>query len=126
MACSSLCFCPILFTFSVNLFQDETTGILLYSDTKFIQLVEGDYKVIIELYDKIKTDSRHDQVRMISMGPIKKKAFPSWHMGARKIAGLEVDFKTIITEEDEETFKSLLSGKEEDGQRVLGLLKKFF
>jgi hypothetical protein len=102
------------------------TGVLLYSDTKFIQLVEGEYKVINELYDKIKTDPRHVQTRLISMAPIQKKAFPSWHMGARKIAGNEIDFKTSIDTADKETFKSLLSGKEEDGQKVLGLLKKFF
>jgi hypothetical protein len=102
------------------------TGVLLYSDTKFIQLVEGEYKVINDLYDKIKTDSRHDQTRLISLGPIQKKSFPSWHMGARKIADGEVDFSTSISTEDRRTFAGLLSGKEENGQKVLGLLKKFF
>jgi len=102
------------------------TGVLLYSNTKFIQLVEGEFKVINDLYNKIKTDPRHDQTRLISLGPIKEKAFPSWHMGARKIAGSEVDFKTSISAEDKETFEGLLSGKEENGQKVLGLLKKFF
>jgi Sensors of blue-light using FAD len=102
------------------------TGILLYSDTKFIQLVEGEYKVINSLYDKIKTDSRHEQVKLIAMGPIHVKAFPSWHMGARKIANNEVDFKTDISNEDKEIFNSLLSGREENGAKVLSLLKKFF
>jgi hypothetical protein len=102
------------------------TGILLYSDTKFIQLVEGEYKVINALYDKIKTDPRHDQARLISMGPIQEKSFPSWHMGAKKLAGNEVDFKTDITAEDKEIFKGLLTGREENGAKVLGLLKKFF
>ncbi len=102
------------------------TGILLYSDTKFIQLVEGEYKVINTLYDKIKTDPRHDQARLIAMGPIQEKAFPSWHMGARKMLGNEVDFKTDISGEDKEIFKGLLSGREESGAKVLGLLKKFF
>ena len=104
----------------------DITGILLYSDTKFIQLVEGEYKVINDLYNKIKTDSRHDQSRLISIGPIQQKAFPSWHMGARKIANNEVDFKTSISPKGKEKFKDLLSGKEENGQKVLGLLKRFF
>jgi Sensors of blue-light using FAD len=102
------------------------TGVLLYSDTKFIQLVEGEYKVINGLYDKIKTDPRHEQVRLITMGPIREKAFPSWHMGARKMADNEVDFKTDISIEDKEIFNSLLSGREENGVKVLSLLKKFF
>ena len=89
-------------------------------------MVEGEYKVINDLYNRIKTDPRHDQTRLISMGPIQSKAFPSWHMGARKIVGNELDFKTSISTEDKEIFKSLLTGKQEDGPRALGLLKKFF
>jgi len=104
----------------------QITGVLLYSDTKFIQMVEGDAKVITGLYDKIKLDNRHSNTMMISYGPIKEKSFPSWHMGARKIAGNQVDFKTNITKEDQEVFNSLLNGREEKGEKVLGLLKKFF
>jgi hypothetical protein len=104
----------------------EITGVLLYSDTKFIQLVEGNSKVITGLYDKIKGDNRHSNTMMISYGPIKDRAFPSWHMGARKIEGSSIDFKTAITNEDKNIFNNILSGKEENGTKVLGLLKKFF
>ena len=102
------------------------TGVLLYSDTKFIQLVEGDSKVIMTLYDKIKTDARHSNVMMISYGPIKERAFPSWHMGSKQMPGKDVDFKTDISAEDKTVFDNVLSGKEENGQKVLNLLKKFF
>jgi len=102
------------------------TGVLLYSDTRFIQLVEGDYKIITALYDKIKSDPRHDQSRMISLGPIQEKSFPSWHMGAKKIVGNKVDFRTDISEEDNKIFTYLLEGREESGPKVLSLLKKFF
>jgi hypothetical protein len=104
----------------------EITGVLLYSDAKFIQMVEGESKVITSLYDKIKLDNRHSNAMMISYGPIKERAFPSWHMGARKIEGNSVDFKTDITSEDKIIFNNILSGKEENGTKVLGLLKKFF
>jgi len=98
----------------------------LYNDTKFIQLVEGEAKVIMNLYDKIKMDSRHSNCMMISYGAIKEKSFPSWHMGTKKIAKNEVEFKTDITAEDKTAFNGILSGKEENGQKVLSLLKKFF
>lgn len=104
----------------------DISGVLLYSDTKFIQMVEGESKVITELYDKIKLDKRHANAMMISYGPIKEKSFPSWHMGARKIQGSAVDFKTDITADDRQVFDSILSGREENGMKVLGLLKKFF
>lgn len=102
------------------------TGVLLYSDTKFIQLVEGDAKVIMSLYDKIKLDSRHSNPMMLSYGAIKEKTFPSWHMGTKNIGGNEVDFKTAISPDDKVLFDNLLNGKEEDGKRILNLLKKFF
>ena len=102
------------------------TGVLLYSNTKFIQLVEGEAKVIMQLYDKIKLDSRHSNTMMISYGPIKDKAFPSWHMGTKKLASNDIDFTTDITSEDKAVFDKILTGKEENGQRVLNLLKKFF
>jgi hypothetical protein len=104
----------------------DITGVLLYSDTKFIQMVEGNSKVITTLYDKIKLDNRHSNAMMISFGPIKERAFPSWHMGSKKIQDAEVDFKTSITTEDKETFNNILNGREENGTKVLSLLKKFF
>ena len=102
------------------------TGVLLYSDTKFIQLVEGDAKTIMALYDKIKKDDRHSAPLLIAYGPIKEKAFPSWHMGTKNISKNELEFKTDITSADKSIFENILKGKEEDGQRVLKLLKKFF
>lgn len=102
------------------------TGVLLYSDAKFIQLVEGEAKVILDLYDKIKKDARHTNTVMISYGPIKEKSFPSWHMGTKNISNNEVDYQTNITKDDKTMFNNMLSGKAEDGQKVLSVLKKFF
>jgi len=104
----------------------DITGVLLYSEAKFIQLVEGEAKVIMGLYDRIKTDQRHSSPILISYGPIKEKSFPSWHMGIKNISKNEVDFKTDITSVDKVIFSNILNGKEDNGQRVLNLLKKFF
>jgi len=102
------------------------TGVLLYSPKKFIQLVEGESKVIMELYDKIKKDERHTMPIMVSYSPIKEKSFPSWHMGSKKLADDKVDFNTDISSDDKQIFNKILSGSEESGERVLKLLKKFF
>jgi hypothetical protein len=104
----------------------DITGILLYSETKFIQLVEGEAKVIMGLYDKIKADDRHSNTMMIAYSPIKEKSFPSWHMGSKKLTSSDVEFNTEISAEDKVIFDNLMTGKEENGQKVLGLLKKFF
>jgi hypothetical protein len=104
----------------------DTTGVLLYSDNKFIQYLEGEAKELLSLYDKIKLDPRHEKIMMISYGPIKEKAFPSWHMGTKKVSQKDVEFRTDISAGDKKVFKSLLNGDEQNGSKVLTLLKKFF
>lgn len=102
------------------------TGVLLYSDAKFIQYLEGDSKEIIGLYDKIKGDNRHEKAIMISYGPIKEKTFPSWHMATKQVSQKDVEFRTDITSQDKEIFRHVLNGNEQEGTKVLALLKKFF
>ncbi len=102
------------------------TGVLLYSPTNFVQYIEGDYKTIISLYDKIKTDKRHKNPVLISSAPIQERAFPSWQMGARKFDVDAVDFQTEISPEDQTIFKAILSGKTQEGNKALALMKKFF
>jgi hypothetical protein len=104
----------------------DITGVLLYSENRFIQYVEGESKELMALYDKVKKDDRHEKVFMISYSPIKEKIFPGWHMGSKKFSASEVDFKTVITKEEKDVFKSLIDGEEQDGTKVRGLLLKFF
>lgn len=104
----------------------DITGVLLYSQAKFIQYVEGDAAQLSALYEKIKQDQRHENVRMISYGPIREKAFPSWHMATKQVTQREVEFRTDITGEDKQMFKRLLTGNQQEGSRVLQLLQKFF
>ncbi|MBK6266605.1 BLUF domain-containing protein [Marivirga sp. S37H4] len=104
----------------------DITGILLYSDTKFIQLVEGESKTIMSLYDKIKGDSRHENCIMISLSPIKEKTFPSWHMGSKKLKNGGVSYDTEISTEHQRIFTRIMEGKQEEGEKVLKTLQKFF
>ena len=104
----------------------NVTGILLYSDSKFIQLVECEARTLMNLYDKIKMDERHSNPMMISYGPIKEKSFLSWHMGTKNISKNVVEYSSKITAEDQVIFSKILNGGEENGQKVLNLLIKFF
>jgi hypothetical protein len=102
------------------------TGVLLYSDKKFIQLVEGEAKVLMDLYDKIKKDPRHSSPMMISYNAITEKSFPSWHMGTKDVSKSQLQFKTDISADDKKIYDSILLGKEQNGNSVLNLMKKFF
>ncbi len=104
----------------------DATGVLLYSETKFIQYLEGDYKNIIGLYDKIKKDPRHKNVVMVQMGQTEKRLFPSWQMGSKKFSENKIDFKTGMSNEDSAIFRNILNGKEQTGNQSLNLIQKFF
>ena len=103
----------------------DITGVLLYSDTNFVQYLEGDYKQIVGLYDRIKSDPRHRNAVLIANSPITERIFPSWQMGAKKIND-KVQYLTEIDEEDKKEFTNILEGKSVQGTKALALMHKFF
>ncbi|MFW5944412.1 MAG: BLUF domain-containing protein [Bacteroidota bacterium] len=66
--------------------QHEVTGLLLYNDLNFIQIIEGVADTIHELYNIIDQDNRHTNVVKLLEEPIEKRAFPDWSMGYRKLS----------------------------------------
>lgn len=64
---------------------NNITGILLYANETFFQVLEGDDTVVTNLFDLIAKDNRHKDCTMISKEKIKERAFPYWSMGFEKI-----------------------------------------
>jgi len=58
----------------------DITGMLVYRKNEFIQLLEGDQKAVLELYEKIAKDPRHESIFLIYKGEIKKRECPDWAM----------------------------------------------
>jgi hypothetical protein len=109
-----------------NNFKYDITGVLLYSNTKFVQYIEGEYKEIMGLYDRIKGDPRHTNAVLLTSSPISERSFPSWQMGAKKFDTASIDFKTSVNEGDKIVFESILSGKKAEDNKAIALMKKFF
>jgi hypothetical protein len=61
------------------------TGMLLYIDGSFFQVLEGDAQVIHKLYDKILVDPRHSQAIKLIEEPIEARAFAQWSMGFARV-----------------------------------------
>jgi Sensors of blue-light using FAD len=104
----------------------DITGVLLHSATHFVQYLEGDYKQIISLYDKIKSDTRHKNVVLISGAPIKSRLFPSWQMGSKKVESEDIQYGTDMNQTEVSEFKAILGGKGQEGSKAIQLIKKFF
>ncbi len=59
----------------------NVTGMLLYHEGSFIQALEGEQSVVEGLYQKIGTDKRHLETRILYRGDIPDRDFKSWSMG---------------------------------------------
>jgi hypothetical protein len=57
------------------------TGMLLYSDHNFFQVLEGSADVIDQCYNRIALDPRHTRVTQIIREAITDRSFADWTMG---------------------------------------------
>jgi blue light- and temperature-responsive anti-repressor len=68
------------------------TGMLLFENGSFFQILEGASTAVDRLYqDIIEKDPRHEKVVTIIREPIAKRAFGEWTMGFSKISASELD-----------------------------------
>lgn len=99
------------------------TGVLLYSDNRFLQYLEGDKEVIFSLYKQIKKDPRHQQVTLLYNVPINGRIFPSWQMGYKNLDAV-INFHTEAGQAEYQLFQQLIledAYKEIEGMDVLKL-----
>lgn len=101
------------------------TGVLLHSETKFMQYIEGGRTAIFNLYDKIKNDTRHTNVVMLKTFQIEKRLFPSWEMGSRSVDETYFIFEEGTERSEREVFKEMVGKKELDEHKIITLLREF-
>ena len=57
------------------------TGLLLFIDGGFLQILEGEERAVRELYTRISSDPRHRNSRLMLDREVPSRAFPDWSMG---------------------------------------------
>jgi hypothetical protein len=57
------------------------TGVLLYVDGFFLQVLEGNEDAVLKVYERIKRDVRHKRVSKLIAEPIEERHFADWSMG---------------------------------------------
>ena len=66
--------------------KTEVTGILLYIQGKFIQVLEGEKTAVNKLYTKIAGDGRHKKVTIVIEGESKERMFnPNYALGMHSL-----------------------------------------
>jgi hypothetical protein len=69
------------------------TGMLLYKDGNFMQVLEGPEKTVGEVYATILNDSRHHGAILLLKERIEDRKFSNWSMGFRNLR--DVDLKEV-------------------------------
>lgn len=82
------------------------TGVLLYLDKNFIQVLEGTKDDVINLYEKIQLDNRHKNIIKVIEDTINRRQFEEWDMG---FSELNSDELKNIKEFDQFNFKDIFS-----------------
>lgn len=67
--------------------ERDVTGMLLYRDGRFIQVLEGERAVVTGLAQRIAADARHHDMRVLLTESISRRTFGEWTMGYRTIGG---------------------------------------
>ncbi|WP_249219224.1 BLUF domain-containing protein [Loktanella sp. SALINAS62] len=61
--------------------RDQLTGLLLYHDRLFFQVLEGEETLVRACFDRIKNDRRHGAVSILLDREVKQRAFPECSLG---------------------------------------------
>ena len=61
--------------------KNNITGILIYIDRSFLQVLEGEEKIVNETFKKISIDARHKNIFNIIDSPIEQRIFEDYNFG---------------------------------------------
>lgn len=65
--------------------QYGVTGVLLYHEGQFMQLLEGEAEAVHTLYSKIEQDARHTGIFKLADKPISARSFAEWAMAFQPV-----------------------------------------
>jgi len=65
--------------------RDEITGVLVFADGMFIQAIEGAEHAVDGLMTRLRSDTRHRDVKVLGDDKAAKRAFPIWVMETPKM-----------------------------------------
>ena len=71
----------------------DVTGLLLYREGSFYQVLEGSESAVMATFHDIEGDPRHKEVSILFNGETDAREFADWKMGFLNLDG--VDFETL-------------------------------
>jgi cation transport regulator ChaB len=105
------------------------TGVLIHTQDRFLQVLEGEKDTIMKVYEKIDKDKRHGGSMIRFFEPVEERHFGDWNMAGKKMDTEEVDYQSTISQEKKDLYRSMLNGDihsyKDDGMRILKVFLRF-
>lgn len=70
--------------------EQGITGLLLYQDGHFLQVLEGEMEKVRALFKHICEDDRHTQIALLFEELVSQPQYPDWSMGFQALDGSEL------------------------------------
>jgi len=76
--------------------ERDITGILVYSPSHFIQVLEGEETVVRAVFSRIRQDERHTDIQTVDARTVDEREFGQWAMVARQLPNaFELDLESL-------------------------------
>jgi len=109
----------ILSTSRSNNLRDAITGLLIYHDMTFIQMLEGCSEDIGRCFARIKGDPRHGEISRVLDSPVAARSFPQWQMGFALAGDLPVPVRDSVVSIGELRANGTASASDDPGLAML-------
>jgi hypothetical protein len=86
----------ILASSSRNNPENDITGVLVATETHFLQILEGEFEALYATFERIARDTCHDTVQLISFTEIKERQFADWAMHGIGLFDLNRELKSRL------------------------------
>lgn len=75
---------------------NEITGVLVVTETHFLQVLEGEFEPLNATFDRIARDSRHEGTQLISFTEISERRFADWAMHGIGLFDINRELKSSL------------------------------
>ncbi|NVJ48056.1 MAG: BLUF domain-containing protein [Cytophagia bacterium] len=76
---------------------NDITGCLLYHGGQFLQILEGNFQVLLDLYDRIKRDPRHREFLLLHMKETQQRMYSEWTMAFKSLDQNQLSTYSSVT-----------------------------
>lgn len=76
--------------------QFQISGALVATRTHFLQVLEGAYEDVNRTFFRITSDPRHEDIELVSFGPVENRLFEGWEMKGFGVFDLNPDLEISL------------------------------